>query len=353
LIDRLREIALYQKVMRLSDLFATRLLRSALLASLVLPPSWGQFRWKASDPLVTAKDANDDHYFSIKDPSIVRDKGRWHVFCTVRGQKRSHQIEYVSFRDWPDAGKADRAMLKLTDGYFCAPQVFYFRPHKKWYMIYQIADQTRKPALQPAFSTTTDLSKPESWTKPALLFAEAPKITTGWIDFWVICDDRKAHLFYTTLKGEMWRAETALGQFPGGWGEPKLALRDDIYEASHTYRIKGKQEYWTIVEAIGEANRRYFKAYAANSLEGEWKPLAASRENPFASPVNVTFAGERWSDSFSHGEFVRDSNDETLPINPPKLQFIFQGVPDPERQASKAYGQIPWRLGLLTAEGVK
>jgi len=40
-----------------------------------------------------------------------------------------------------------------------APQVFYFEPHKLWYLIYQTKDFNR----QPIYSTTATIDKPESW----------------------------------------------------------------------------------------------------------------------------------------------------------------------------------------------
>jgi len=68
-----------------------------------------------------------------------------------------------------------------------------------------------------------------------------------WLDFWVICDEKNAHLFYTSLDGRMWRRQTAMADFPFGWSEPVLALQGDIFEASHTYRLKGRNQYLTIV----------------------------------------------------------------------------------------------------------
>ena len=118
----------------------------------------GRFHWTAGAPLVEAANSSADQYYSVKDPSVVYYRGRWHLFCTVRGKARSHQIEYLSFRDWRDADKGRRQMLTITDGYFCAPEVFYFAPHKKWYLIYQALDKSRQPALQPAWSTATDIA---------------------------------------------------------------------------------------------------------------------------------------------------------------------------------------------------
>lgn len=38
-----------------------------------------------------------------------------------------------------------------------------------------------------------------------------------------------------------------MADFPFGWSEPVLALQGDIFEASHTYRLKGCNQYLTIV----------------------------------------------------------------------------------------------------------
>ncbi|MCS7254029.1 MAG: non-reducing end alpha-L-arabinofuranosidase family hydrolase [Armatimonadota bacterium] len=307
----------------------------------------GNFRWICSPPLISPMQRPDDFFYSVKDPSIVFYNGRWHLFCTVRGKKRSHQIEYISFTDFENAANAERHMLRITDGYFCAPQVFYFTPHKKWYLIFQIIDQTRKPALQPAYSTNDDIANPHGWTKPRLLFTEQPKNVERWIDFWVICDENSAHLFFTSLDGRMWRSETKLSSFPDGWSEPKVVLVGDIFEASHTYRLRGLNTYFTIIEAQGPNGRRYYKAYIAESLDGKWKAIADTYEKPFASPVNVQFFGENWTDSFSHGELIRAGYDERMEVDPASIRFLFQGVSDKER-VGKSYGEIPWRLGLLT-----
>lgn len=95
----------------------------------------GRLQWRISQPFFAPAQSADDTYFSVKDPSIVFYGGRWHLFCSVRGRKRSHQIEYLCFTDWDQTDKAERRMLTMHPGFFCAPQVFYFTPHKKWYLI--------------------------------------------------------------------------------------------------------------------------------------------------------------------------------------------------------------------------
>src|SRR5262245_28453748 len=79
----------------------------------------GEFRWKCSAPLVEPVTRPEDPCRSIKDPSLVRYDGRWHVFCTIRSQKRTHQIEYLSFADWEQANASTRHVLAVTNGYFC------------------------------------------------------------------------------------------------------------------------------------------------------------------------------------------------------------------------------------------
>jgi hypothetical protein len=56
----------------------------------------GAFRWRTGAALVaagsTAGSAAGQTWVAIKDPSVVRDGDRWHVFGTVRGQPRTHAI---------------------------------------------------------------------------------------------------------------------------------------------------------------------------------------------------------------------------------------------------------------------
>jgi hypothetical protein len=306
----------------------------------------GDFKWTVSAPLVSPAVRENDPCDAVKDPTIVFHEGRWHLFTTIRSKKRTHQIEYLSFTDWKEANAAPRHILTFNSGYFCAPQVFYFTPHRKWYLLHQMSDPCRKPSLQPAVSTSEKLSDPGAWSKGQMLFKEQPKSVTAWIDFWIICDDAKAHLFFTSNNGLMWRSETTLASFPGGWSEPAIVLRDDIFEASHTYKLKGRNRYLTVVEAEAKDGSRYYKAYTADRLDGEWKPLAATAEKPFASRANVKAAAAHWTDSISHGEMLRTGIDERMEIDPDKLQFLFQGVSDSAR-AGRKYGEIPWQLGLL------
>ena len=311
----------------------------------------GRFFWTLSKPLLAPEKRANDQGFSVKDPSVVRYDDRWHVFFTTRNRIRTHQIEYVSFREWEEMPVAKRSVLHCRDGYFCAPQVFYFRPHNKWYLIYQVVEEGRTPALQPAFSVTEDVSKPDSWTQAELFFPEGPKGVKRWIDFWVICDDLMAYLYFTSNDGHLWRMSTSIEDFPQGFSGYELALEADIFEAAHIYRLAGINKYIAVIESIRKRTpkgRRYYVAYLANTLDGQWRKFASSEDKPFASYENVIQPEVHWTDYISHGELIRAGNDEKMLVDPQHMQFLIQGVLDGEA-AGKKYGEIPWRLGLLTA----
>lgn len=243
-------------------------------------------------------------------------------------------------------------MLPLTDNYCCAPTIFYFRRQKTWYLVYQFSDSAQDRFRKPGFSTNRDPSRWQEWTKPAPLFENSVQIIKNWIDFWIICDEAKAHLFFTSDDGRMWRCDAKIDDFPHGWSKPSLALEGDIFEASHTYKLAGQQRYLTIIEAIGPRARRYYKSYSAATLEGKWSPLATTWEKPFAGRTNVTFAGRAWADSISHGELFRQGIDERMELDADHLRLLFQGASDQDIE-DKPYGQIPWRLGILNLAAEK
>jgi hypothetical protein len=318
---------------------------SALAQGAVEALESGRFSWRAAPALIDVgpgKAAPDPHV-SVKDPTFVYHDGRWHLFATVRMKSGKVDIEYLNFADWPEAGRAARHVLGLHDQYYCAPQVFYYSLHRKWYLVYQLAEKTRQPPFGPCFSTTDDLGDPKSWSRPQPMVTNAPA-KPKWLDFWVICDEAKAHLFYTSLDGHMWRRETRRAEFPFGWSDQHLAIQGDIFEASHTYKLIGRNQYLTVIEAQG-GGRRYYKAYLADRLEGPWRGLADTLAKPFAAHGNVAQDLE-WTTNISHGELMRADVNERMEVDPANLRFVFQGASDKEYRGG-GYGSIPWRLGIL------
>lgn len=310
------------------------------------------FEWKSSEPLIHPP-AEAKHVFGVKDPTIVFHDGRYHVFMTTAGTN-GWGMAYASFTTWEEAPKAKLFMLDkspIGPGYRAAPQVFYFAPQKLWYLIYQGGD--------PLYSTTRDINDPRSWTAPKPFYATAPDIVkvdngkAAWLDFWIICDDKKCHLFFTDDHGAFYRAETSMEHFPQGFSTPVVVMkdkRDDLFEASNTYKITGTQKYLTLVEAMGPGGR-YFRAWTADRLDGKWEPIPGAEMNLFAGAENVKFKGRVWSEGISHGEMIRDGVDQTLSIDPCKpLQFLYQGL-DMEPGKKYEYIELPYRLGLITATG--
>ena len=135
----------------------------------------GGFHWMYGVPVLEARAVEGVEFVSVKDPSIVREGDKWHLFYTVRGPKRTHAIVYSSFGEFSEANLAPRRILPCHPGYFCAPQVFYFTPHRKWYLVYQLAEKSRTPPFGPCFSTTR-LTLPSSSIRPTL-FCSRPAVS--------------------------------------------------------------------------------------------------------------------------------------------------------------------------------
>jgi endo-1,4-beta-xylanase len=310
------------------------------------------FEWKSSEPLVKPPAAAKQIH-GVKDPTIVYHDGRYHVFMTTAGAS-GWGIAYTSFANWDEAPNAPLFMLDqspIGPGYRAAPQVYYFAPQKLWYLIYQGGD--------PLYSTTSNLADPRSWTPPKPFYPTIPasvkdaKGNASWLDFWNICDDKKCHLFFTNDDGSFFRGETTIERFPHGFSEPVVAMkekREDMFEASNTYKITGTNQYLTLIEAMGPSGR-YFRAWTADRLDGTWQPIPGAKMNMFAGAENVKFNGRIWSEGVSHGELIRDGVDQTLSIDPCQpLRFLFQGL-DMEKGKKYEYIELPYRLGVITATG--
>jgi hypothetical protein len=309
------------------------------------PPFATPLKWKSTGVLINPISDETHNIVSVKDPTVVRYNDKWHIYATTANTQGNWSIVYLSFSDWADAAKAKPYYIDNNPnlrGYHCAPQVFYFSPHKKWYLIYQ--------SQHPQYSTTDDISKPQTWTKPENFFEGKPASAPGlWIDYWMICDSTHAYLFFTGDNGRVYRSRTKIEDFPKGMSDPVVVIegpRNDVFEGSMTYKIKGTGTYLTLVEAIGPA--RYYRAWISDRLDGEWKPVpgADTWEKPFAGINNVTFEDgvTPWTRDISHGELIRDGYDEKLTIDLDNLQLLYQGR-DP--QINPRYDQLPYRLALL------
>jgi hypothetical protein len=307
------------------------------------------FRWSSSGALIAPKSDATHSIAGIKDPTVVFSGGKWHVFASVANAS-GYSLVYMSFTDWSQAGSAQHFYLDRSGigaGYRAAPEVFYFAPQNKWYLVYQTGNAS--------YSTNSDISNPNGWSAPQNFYPSMPDIIRQnigsgfWVDMWVICDSVNCYLFSSDDNGHLYRSQTTVAQFPNGFTNTVIAAQDsnrnNLFEASNVYKVQGSNQYMLIVEAIGSDGRRYFRSWTSPGIGGSWTPLAATEANPFARANNVAFSGTAWTRDISHGEMVRAGVDQTLTINPCKMQYVYQGM-DPS--AGGDYNSLPWRLGLLT-----
>jgi hypothetical protein len=313
----------------------------------VLPST---IRWTSSGVLAGPKpDSAHPDIAAIKDYTVVRHNNAWQVYATTASPSRGWNLVHFSFGDWPQANAATHTYLDSTpigSGYRAAPHIFFFAPQNLWYMVYQTG--------VPTYSTSTDPGNPRSWTTPRNFMNSEPAIVTqnkgagAWLDFWMICDTANCYLFSSDDNGHIYRSQTTLANFPNGFGNTVIALQDSrfaLFEGSAVYKVSGINQYLLLQEAIGSDGRRWYRSYTSGSLNGSWTPHLATESNPFARSNTVSFNGTAWTRDFSHGELIRAGNDQTVPLNPCRLQFLYQGQ-DPN--ASGDYIRLPWRMGLLT-----
>jgi Glycosyl hydrolase family 62 len=311
-----------------------------------------EFKWTSSAALVGPK-PDGRNIAGIKDPSIIFHGGKYHVFAST-AQAAGYSLVYFSFTDFAAAGAAQFHYLDqspIGKGYRAAPQVFWYSPQQRWYLVYQTGNA--------AYSTNANLSNPGGWSAPRTFYSGTPatvarNIGKGyWVDMWVICDAALCHLFSSDDNGHLYRSQTTRAAFPAGMGEPVIALQDsrnDLFEAANVYRT-GAAQYLLLVEAIGARGARYFRSWTATDIAGPWSKLAATQARPFAGAANVGFAGPAWTESVSHGEMIRTEVDERMAIGTgTAMRYLYQGVAP---GAKAEYNALPWRLGLLTQVQVR
>lgn len=310
------------------------------------------FAWASTPPLIVPKSDAAHALVAIKDPTVVRFNDRWHVYATSVAKGGVYGMVYLSFADWIEAPNAPLYYMDKTPGfdtYVAAPQLFYFTPQKRWYLVFQSGP--------PMYSTSEDPGDPAKWTSPTPFYGRTPPIVEkngGWLDFWVICDAQTCHLFFSNDKGRFYKSKTPITEFPYGFDQPVVVMQDSeagrLFEACNVYKIAGTNRYLALIEAFDQSSswKRYFRSWTAESLEGPWTVLHDDATSPFAGKQNVSFEGEAWTNDISHGEMIRAGHDETMVIDGAKLQYLYQGFAPTADTAN--YNAIPWQLGLLTAK---
>lgn len=276
--------------------------------------------WSTEVPVLLPGTAGTFDSTAVKDPSIVFAEGRWHLFYTARGNGK-YSLGYVSGPRLETLQAEPRAQLSgLSAPLYAAPQVFFFRPRKEWFLIYQ----TSASNYQPMYSTTKTIANPNSWSAPRNLIKKVEG--AKWIDFWVICDEKYAYLFYTRDHNKVMARQTPLASFPDGFGEAKTVFQG-VHEAVHIYRERGRRRYAMLFEQREpDLSRRYSRAESGNLL-GPWRL------------TDRTFARA------SHGELIRENSDERLQADLDHPRFLVQELPAGGNRLN--YPELSWRLKLL------
>jgi endo-1,4-beta-xylanase len=300
-----------------------------LLAPLVAGAEPDPDRWAVAPPLFRLAKHNSDDPAVLLDPCVVKHDGKWHLFAGGPAGVMYYQLEGF---------KADGPVVrgkKLSLTGLAVPQVYFHRASKKWHMIGQQSykDDEGKNRQAPVISMSDKLDDPDGWSKPARMEVAVPldekEKPVGWMDFYVIFDGDKAHMFATSA-GRLWRTETKAADFPRGWVKPVVALKGNIVYASHTYRQetdKGPRFITTLTSSapdqVSKKNRQFQVSYVAQKLDGEWSPELVKWDDPFVGFGNARIDDVRWSRDIVHGEPLREGTDERMILEREPTRFVF------------------------------
>lgn len=313
--------------------------------------------WTLNGPVFKASDGDGFDNVSVKDPSIVFYNNKWHLFYTAFGGPEDLQIGYTNAPELSMLNQGTRTMLHFTnienvENKYAAPQVFYFEPQQKWYLVFQGYWNN----VQPLYSTTDNIEDPASWTQPKPLmpkFEENP-----WVDFYVICDKEYAYLTYSRDYRSVYAVQTKIENFPEGfdYNNPVKLVGDpgiEFGEAAHIYKAKSLDEYHMIYETSDLKNYRMrsYSLYHSKDIAGPWTVKYAdyaSKPLLVADPEN-----KGWPEEVSHGEMIRTNYNQEIEYDPVHVQFLMQGIISSERGENYTpdkYWSLPWRFGILAAE---
>ena len=332
--------------------------------------------WKVSPPVFLPLETGAFENVAVKDPSIVYFDGKYHLFYTGKrvdqtdkGAKYSITTGYVAAPTLEGLNSAKRYNLSaMVDANIIAPQIFYFAPQKLWYIMAHRYDRGNKPNLQPIYLTNPDINNVHGWSKPQDL-ATAKRTDGFWIDFWVICDDRKAHLFSMDQTGAVLRMECPIADFPQGFAtatdSEALFLRgeDEIgkwiaFEAEHVYHVKNPDKYFMILEGgyykdsrkyFGDARKRFLVGLVADQLEGPWTRVEQADHEYFGQGTNLfNEDGSRSAyTQVSHPELIRSGYDQKLEIENFNIDMIFQSFNGAAWPDNYHYNELPWELAIM------
>lgn len=333
-------------------------------------------RWTLTHPslfLPGAKGTFDE--IAVKDPTIVQHDGVWHLFYTAKPFPKKGEfpaeLGYATASDLSGLSSAKHVKMEpYLGGRMIAPQVFYFEPQKLWYLIGHIKEGRE---LKPVYSTNQDIARLDGWSQMTLLETNRKDKARVWIDFWVICDDHKAHLFYSDHTDVLYRMECPLETFPAGFASAseEVALKQsgtnakgawNFHEAAHIYRVKSDGRYLALLEGgyghpvrrnlmeARDARDRFMFAMVADRLEGPWQRVERD-DGIFAAEADRIFNqdGSKVTvyTQVSHPEILRAGSDQKLEVEDYRFRLLFQGFDGSKLDDGYNYNDLPWELGIM------
>ena len=178
-------------------------------------------------------------------------------------------------------------------GYHAAPQVFYFAPQSKWYLIFQLG--------QPQYSTNDYISKPEAWTRPVHFFprGEPPGVaaTRAAVLAGFLRHLRRRELppvLHRRRRGDVPQPDHSWTDFPGGFGD--AVRRDPGGEGDRVRRrhdpIGSRASPVPHPRrAVWPTGSRFYRFLCPRRWTASGRRSPPSGTNPFAGKTNVTFEG--------------------------------------------------------------
>ncbi len=289
--------------------------------------------WTAGERLILHNQASPYDYYAAKDPTIVYAGGKYHVFYTGANKSGGWQMLYTSASSLSGLKTAKRSyMSKIGEGYFCAPQVFYFEPKKTWFLVYQDGKYGA------AYATTTNIADPNSWSGPKSFGISG---NMGW-DYYVICDNNNCYMYNSPSDNshKIFIRKTTVAKFPAGWSSPSVSITD-TFEGAHVYKSQADGKYYLLVE--DQKDGRYYELWKSSSAGGPWTKV----NEKWAYRGNLTkYSADKWTTNVSHGELIRAGANQKLEIKDINaVDFLIQGTTN---LTASSYQQILWDIGVIS-----
>jgi len=334
-------------------------------------------RWYITGKILRPQEGEAFDNVAVKDPSIVFYNGRYHLFYTAKSSRPTVVgLDYrtgcgyasaVTLEGLQVAGRI--SIDSLAGRPVIAPQIFYFEPHHSWCLVaHSPVENDDLHRLKPIFLRNPRIEDPDGWSEAEEILPGEGE--TGFrIDFWVICDEDRAYLFYSDQKGSVYRLSCNLQQFPEGLRSslPEIAIHEEhsdcdrpwrSFEAVHIYYVKSEDCYLALLEGAyshpaGEgrvdARNRFIFGMTADSLDGAWKRLERDDCRFLAEAGNLVHADRSrvTYTQVSHPELIRSGYNQRLEIDDFRLTMVFQSFNGSEVPDDYDYHALPWELVVM------